>query len=411
MKFFLKAFPLFLVLFLDGVGLGLVFPMLNSIIIDPAQSFLPAHISAEMRNWLFGIVVGSYMICWFFGAPVLGDFSDKIGRRKGLLICLIGAFLGYLFSALGVVLKSLSIIILGRIVAGFTSGSQSIAQAAIVDLSTEKTKTRNIGFVLLSISLGFVVGPIIGGLLADHNLFPSFTFSTPFYFVSIISLLNAVLLFFTFKETHVRKGKVNVHLTHAMKLFVSAFHSKRIRYLSACFFVFILGWSSYYTYISAFLFKKYGYSTLEVTFFLSLLGAGFALGFAVLPNFCAKRFSLKSSTIVSIFIGALCALVTFVPNTALFAWIVVVPMGTFISLAYSSCISLFSNQVNKESQGWIMGITCAIMAMGSFVIAFLSGVIQKNSDNTPIVLCFILLMVSAIMMSFEKEGKPLHGPD
>ncbi len=75
------------------------------------------------------------MICWFFGAAILGDLSDSVGRKKSLMICLIGAFLGYLLSAIAIAFHNFWFLILGRIIAGFTSGSQPIAQAAIVDIS------------------------------------------------------------------------------------------------------------------------------------------------------------------------------------------------------------------------------------------------------------------------------------
>lgn len=412
MKFFTLAFPLLLVLFLDGMGLGLVFPMLNSLIVDPHASFLAVETSTNARNWLFGAIVGIYMVCWFFGAPYLGDLSDKIGRKKGLLICLFGSFLGYLLGALGVVAKSISLLILGRVIAGFTSGSQSIAQAGIVDLSTEKTKSRNIGFILLALSLGFIVGPMIGGVFSDKEIFSWVTFATPFYIAALLSLLNMAFLFFFFKETHVpKKNAPRIPLSHAITIFISAFRSKRIRFLSFFFLIFIIGWSNYYTYISPFLYKKFGFPPLEVTLFMSILGLGFALGFGILPSYCAKRFSLKNTVIVSTFIAAACALATFAPPKQLFAWLSVVPMGVFVSLAYSTTITLFSTQVDEDAQGWIMGITGAIMALSFGVVGLFSGLIQDGITNTPLILSFSFLTISAIFLSFEREGKPIHGPE
>src|SRR3990167_1409043 len=95
--------PLFLVLFIDGMGLSLLFPVLNSIIIDTNSNFLPATLSMPTRNFLYGLTVGIFMICWFFGAAILGDLSDTVGRKKALMICLIGSFFGYLLSAMAVV--------------------------------------------------------------------------------------------------------------------------------------------------------------------------------------------------------------------------------------------------------------------------------------------------------------------
>src|SRR5438105_1114250 len=165
-SFFFKAAPLFLVLFIDSMGLGLVFPILNALVIDPHANFISASFSANARNLLFGFTISIYMFCWFFGAAFLGDLSDQIGRKKSLMICLLGACFGYLFSALAVVVNSYLLLIIGRIIAGFTAGSQSIAQAAIVDISLPEHKARNLGLILFFASLGFIVGPMIGGILS-----------------------------------------------------------------------------------------------------------------------------------------------------------------------------------------------------------------------------------------------------
>lgn len=411
MKFFAAAFPLFLVLFLDGMGLGLVFPMLNSILIDPAASFLPPATSDEMRNFLYGLTVGIFMICWFFGAAILGDLSDTIGRRKSLLICLLGGFLGYFFSALGVVFRSMTILIIGRLIAGFTSGSQAIAQAAIVDLSTPETKNRNIGLILLAVSIGFIVGPMLRGILSSSTLVSWFSFSTPFYFAAVLSLLNAVFLYFFFKETFVKKGKVVIHFHHAIQIFISAFKHPKIRFLSLFFLFFILGWSNYYTYISMFLFKRYGFSPLEVTFFMALLGLGFSIGFGFLPNYSAKKLGLKGSVILGIVVGAFSILITVAASKASYAWLTVIPIGIFISVAYSNGISLFSNQVDAESQGWVMGITGSIMALCFGVVGLLSWLINKFSPGAPLVISYILLFLSALIVYFYQRVKQIHRPE
>ena len=98
--FFTIAAPLFLVLFIDGMGLGLVIPVLNGLLFDTNSTFMSQYAnSAMMQNVIYGSIIGIFMLCWFFGAAILGDLSDKIGRKKSLLICLLGAALSYLISS------------------------------------------------------------------------------------------------------------------------------------------------------------------------------------------------------------------------------------------------------------------------------------------------------------------------
>jgi MFS transporter, DHA1 family, tetracycline resistance protein len=409
MTFFIAALPLFLILFIDGMGLGLVFPLVNSLIVDPSTDFLVAGTTDSTRSLLYGVIIGIFMICWFFGAAILGDLSDSIGRKKALMICLLGSFGGYCLASVAVMLKSVGLLIAGRVIAGFTSGSQPIAQAAIVDISTLKTKARNIGFILMSLSLGFVVGPILGGVFSNPNVVTWFTFSTPFTFVALLSLLNALLLQVFFKETFIRKDKISIKYFHAVKVFISAFQHPHIRFLALIFLIFMLGWSNYYTYATYFVYKRYGFDTLQTTLFMAWLGVGFALGTSFLTELLTRYMSIKKTIILSLILSSISTLIFVMTNHPFYAWATVVPTGAFAIVAYSASLALFSNQVDQNSQGWVMGITGAIMALSFGIIGLLGGILLHQSENIPFVVCIAGLVLAAILMVFyqpTQEGQP-----
>jgi len=340
------------------------------------------------------------MICWFFGAAILGDISDTIGRRKALLICLIGAFFGYFLSAIAIIVKSLGLLIFGRVIAGFTSGSQPIAQAAIVDVSSPVHKARNIGLILLAVSLGFVFGPIIGGVLSDSNIVSWFSFSTPFYFASFISLFNAFLLWMTFKETFMKTKKVNINLAHAFWIFKSAFTHEKIRLLSVIMLIMIFGWSSYFTFISVYVLQVYHFTPLQNSLFLAVMGLGFSLGCGYLVDFCAKRYTNKNTVIVNLFLTAIFVLILIFVKQQLVSWVCNFIVGTTIAIAYSTIIAMFSNQVTDTEQGWVMGVTGSIMALCFGLTAFLTGYFVKFGADFPMLLSFAGLTISGFIMFF-----------
>ena len=334
-NFFVLSGPLLLVLFIDGMGLGLVIPVLNGLIFDPNSTFLSSvALSPTLYNIIYGLIVGIFMLCWFFGAAILGDLSDQIGRKKSLIICLVGAFVSYLLTAFSVSLQSLTLLIIGRIIAGFTSGSQPIAQAAIIDLSTPDTKARNIGYILLTLSLGFVFGPLLGGILADKDLVSWFNFATPFYFAAIISFFNILLLWWLFNETFISKNTtLAIRPSQAFNIFVSAFKNEKVRILSILFFIFIFGWSSFYSFISLYLLKSFDFTSRDVSFYLALMGVGFySNGF--LANYFAKRFELRDNFIIFTLLSSLLIFSMLIMNNALYNWIMVAPIASFISIAY-----------------------------------------------------------------------------
>lgn len=407
-NFFIKASPLLLVLFIDGMGLGLVLPVLNGLLFDPESTFLKAgSLSPNLHNLVYGLIIGIFMLCWFFGAAILGDLSDQIGRKKALMICLLGASLSYFLSALSVLTHSLSLLIIGRIVAGFTSGSQPIAQAAIIDLSTPETKARNIGYILLSLSLGFIFGPLLGGILADPRIISWFDFATPFYFAASISLLNMIILGLGFNETFVHAHQsLEIKLSKAMTIFVSAFKHEKIKRLSFLFFVFIFGWSSFYSFIALYLLKQYHFSPTKVSIYMAVMGLGFAIGNGFLVNYIAKFFNLRTSYIFFTYASALIILLMLLIKPILFNWLAIAPMAAFISSAYACILTIFSNQVDEQSQGWVMGINGSIMAIVWAVNGVLVGILASLSAALPIyIACSTLALAGFLTQFILKENE------
>lgn len=396
--------PLFLILFIDGMGLSLLFPVLNSIIIDVNSHFLSPTVSLATRDFLYGLVAGIFMISWFFGATILGDVSDFIGRKKALMICLIGAFLGYVLSAVAVTGDSLLFLILGRVVAGLTAGSQPIAQAAIVDVSLPEHKARNFGLIILSVSLGFIIGPIIGGFLSNHEWISWFNFATPLYFAALISLLNAFLLGFLFKETFIRTGKIKLQFHRALHLFASAFKQKRIRYLSIVLFVMTYGWANFFTFLSLYAVETFGFTPMKVSLLMTGLGVGFAIGGAWLVDYFVKRFSMKNIIAVSYSLAFLFVLIFVLIKTPTSLWMMITPIGMSVSVGYAVIMAIFSNQVGADEQGWVMGITGSISALCFGVTALMTGVLAKFSAQLPMLLSLAGFAVSVLLVFWIRQN-------
>lgn len=401
MKFFTAAFPLFLAIFIDGMGLGLFVPILNALLTNPQTGFFTHTVSADMRHFWFGFTMSIFMLCWFFGSAYLGDLSDAIGRKKSLTIALFGSFLGYLISAVAVIFSSLTLLILGRVIAGFTAGSQSVAQAAIVDISPSDLKARNIGLILFSASLGFVFGPICGAFFSNPHFFHGFNLSTPLYFASAMSLLNALFLMGLFKETFTSKIKMHFRFHHAINIFTSAFRHEKVRYLSLVLLLMLLGWSSYYSFISMYLMERFHLNTSHIDLYLAIMAAGFGLGFGVIVNILVRRFSMKIITFIALLLSALLISISASGSHVIYSWLMVAPIGVTVAIAYSLLLTLLSNQVDENSQGWIMGITNAIMAMGFAVTGISSAFLANWNIASPLWFAGLFLCLSGIALFYS----------
>ncbi|MGF7118611.1 multidrug resistance protein [Methanobacterium oryzae] len=133
-----------------------------------------------------------YAIFQFIGAPILGRISDRYGRRPVLLVCLLGSAVGYFIFGIG---GALWILYISRIIDGFTGGNVSVASAIISDISTPKERTKNLGFIGAAFGLGFIIGPVIGGVLSQISL------AAPAYAAGIFSLAATVVGFFILPES------------------------------------------------------------------------------------------------------------------------------------------------------------------------------------------------------------------
>ncbi len=165
----------FITLFLDILGIGLIIPILPKLI----ESFCGGNVSNAA--WIFGWLAALYSLMQFLFAPVLGSLSDRFGRRSVILGSLLGSGLDYLLLALA---PSLPWFFLGRIIAGITGANITAASAYIADVSPPEKRAANFGLIGAAFGLGFIAGPALGGILGKFGL------RTPFFAAAGLTLVN-----------------------------------------------------------------------------------------------------------------------------------------------------------------------------------------------------------------------------
>lgn len=390
--------PLFLVLFIDGMGMGIIFPILNPVYMDPVHGILGAHASIALRDFLYGFTLFVFPICMFFGTPILGDLSDSAGRKKVLLICLLGAAIGYALSALGLAIESVTLLILGRVVAGFTAGSQPVAQAAIIDVAPPDKKAQYLSLLMFPVSLGFVGGPLLSGYLADPTLVSWFTLRTPLYFACIISVLNALYLVVGFKDVRKATGNINIVWHKAISLFIGAFRNQDIRLLSLAFFIFSLGWGIYFQYVSLYLTQRFNYSGQMLGLFMGVLGLGFAFGFIFVIKYMVKWFKLSLGIFLAWVIATIAVLITVLPVVSWPAWLMAFLLGSFVAGSYSGILTLYSNTVSEDRQGWVMGVAMSVIALGFGIMSLVPNWLQQLASWVPLATSSALFAIAAVLI-------------
>lgn len=400
---FYVLLPLLLALVIDSLGMGLIFPVLSVLFSSTAGSIVSSNTSDFWRTCLYGLTMSSFSLAMFLAAPLLGDISDRYGRKKVLIICLIGNGFGFFVSAFGIFYHSISLVIIGRAIGGFTAGNQPLAQAAIIDISVPAEKAINMTLISLAGALGFVVGPIIGGYFSNHVLVSWFSFTTPFVIAGFMALLNALGLLLLFKETWQPKDSLEkLSLVKGLGLFYDAITDKTLRTLAVIFLCFETGWSLYFQYISLFLVEKYHYTALQVGWLLTCVAIVFSATLLVGMRLLLHFFELKNIMRVGVCLCAfgLSALCLF--NTEAMQWLMVLPIHIGLALAYSAILTLFSDAVEPARQGWAMGVSWSVVSVSFLLSGLACGLLAGIGLTIPFWMAAILVILAVIIIFQNK---------
>ena len=177
---------IFTTILIDVIGFGIIIPVMPKLISQLK------HVDISTASTYGSLLVFAYAVVQFICAPILGNLSDKYGRRPILLFSLFGFGINYLFLALA---PTYGWLFVGRIISGITGASMTTGAAYIADISTPENRAKNFGMIGAAFGLGFIIGPVIGGLLGGFGT------RIPFYAAAVLALLNWIYGYFILPES------------------------------------------------------------------------------------------------------------------------------------------------------------------------------------------------------------------
>lgn len=402
-----KLHPLvavFITVFIDLLGIGIMIPVFAPLIIENKHGMLPADMSDATRNLLYGILTATFPFFQFFGAPILGTLADKFGRKKILQISLVGTFIGYVLFALSIHAHLLWLLFIARAIPGFMGGNISIVTAALADISKPEEKAKNFGLIGMAFGLGFILGPFLGGILSSKDISPWFDYSTPLWFTSLLTLVNIYYVQKQFPETFKPSQPGKVTLLAGFHNLRKAFGLLNMRVILLTIFLQAFGFSFFMQFNQVYLIKKFQFDEKSIGMMFGYIGLWIAITQGLIVRKVTGRMAPVKILRLSLAGLSVAILVMLLPDQ----WWLLLLINPFIAifqgLTQPNQTSIVSALASKETQGEILGIQQSIASIAFTIPPLIAGVIVSVDFRLPIIAAALCTFLA--WMNFYFRFKP-----
>ncbi|MFT4742907.1 MAG: DHA1 family tetracycline resistance protein-like MFS transporter [Yoonia sp.] len=371
---------------LDAMGIGLIMPVMPDLIQE-----LEAGDLAQAAVW-GGILTAIFAVMQFLFGPIVGGLSDRFGRRPVLLIALVVMAFDYVLMA---VAGTIWLLVIGRIIGGITAATQSTATAYMADISKPEDKSANFGLIGAAFGVGFVLGPMMGGILAEYGT------RAPFWAAAILAGANAIFGYFALPETVTDRIRRPFSLRRANPL--GAFKHigqlpglGRLMGMSFIYGVAFFVYPSIWAYFGK---LQFGWGPGMIGLSLGAFGIGIAIVQGVLIRPILARIGERNAVLLGLGVDVVAFIALgFVTN----GWIALAltPLTALGSIAGPALQGIMSRTAPDDQQGELQGALTSINAVASIVapLAMTQVFFYFTHENAPIYLPGAPFILSAILV-------------
>ncbi|CAG2533495.1 MULTISPECIES: TCR/Tet family MFS transporter [Maribacter] len=383
---------IFITILVDVIGIGIILPIIPDLIMELTGE--GNHMAIIYGMWLTTAFAGMQ----FLFSPVLGEISDKYGRRPILLIALLGLSIDYLIHAWA---PSIVWLFLGRFLAGITGASFTVASAYIADVSTKENKAKNFGLIGAAFGIGFIIGPGIGGFFGEIDI------RLPFYIAAGLTFANFLFGYFFVPESLTMENRRQINyakMIPGVSLFALRNYKGILLLISAFFLANLAGQALPSTW-SYYGIERYDWNPRQIG--LSLMVVGLLV--AVVQGFLVGKLVTKFGKRKVIIYGFLLWTVgMFLFSFAhepwmLYAFLIPYALG---GIAGPTVQGVISNQVSEKEQGILQGSITGLVSitaiLGQFIFApvfyyFIRPETSIYFPGAPYALAAVLLLIAFIL--------------
>ena len=333
-----------------------------------------------------GLLFAVFSLCQLVAAPILGDLSDRYGRRPILIVSLAGTVVSFVMMALA---QSLTVLFIARIVDGLSGGNISTARAYVADVTEPKDRARAYGLIGAAFGLGFILGPAISGVLATVS------YTAPIWAAAALTLVATVMAWVGLPET--------VHRTHAgtgmpFRGLGAMMRRPNLRRVLLMDFVYWFAFAIFQTTFALFVARRFGFDAPQTGYFFAAFGLLGAVVQGALIHPVVKRLGDKSTFILGLSFAAIgLVAATLAHSVPLFA-LALVPLALGIGFGHPTMSSLVSRTARDDEQGRVQGAASAVESLGRTIgPVWGSASLQRFGEGMPYISAAMCLLMTLVL--------------
>jgi DHA1 family tetracycline resistance protein-like MFS transporter len=393
------VFFVMMTVMIDAMGIGLMVPVMPDLIQEVNGGSL-----GQAALW-GGVLSTTFALMQFLFGPMIGSISDRFGRRPVLLISLVVMAADYVVMALA---GSIWLLLAGRVVGGITAATQSTAYAYMADISSKEDRTKNFGLLGAAFGMGFVLGPLIGGALAEYGT------RAPFWMAAGLAAANALLGWFVFKETVTPEKARRFEWRRANPLGALKHLSKLpgVQRLLFVYFLYNVAFAVYPSVWSYFGKERFEWSPAMLGLSLGMFGIAMALVQGGVIRIALRRFGDHGTVVLGhVFaIGAYLALGTVISGTLA---LILTPLAALAGVISPALQGIMSKQVADNAQGELQGVLTSTvslamilspMTMTAIFACFTAGDAPVYLPGAPFLAALALTILALTIFLMRKPG-------
>ena len=368
-------------------------------LIVPIAPYLVSRYVSDPNN--LGIAVAAltsiYAVCQFIAAPGLGALSDRFGRRPILLICLLGSAVGYLLLGFG---GALWVLLLGRAIDGLTGANNAVINAYLADIVPPAERARYYGMVGALASVSIVIGPAVGGLIAQ------FGYEVPFYLAAVVAFINLLIGFFFMPESPPldrRTASISPTKLNPITALRDVLALPQLRWMLIAIFVYNLVFLALPSNVSLYIKDTLNWGTAEVGPLFSVLGVVSIISQAAVLPWLLKRIGtswVAATGVLVCGIGFVVLALVSVSHSAVMIYVSVGILALGEGLVSPSLGELVSRGADARSQGRVQGGSQSISSLANIGGPLVVGVIYDSLGHaSPYIIAAIGSLVVLALLS------------